>query len=88
MQLAVDDAHQMLALRNSRSALVMQHTLEDMALPQQLDVSNHTIDGHMRAAIDLLEIALVLSKQITDRSILPKRRALRKVLQELAETLQ
>jgi hypothetical protein len=88
LQLAVTDAHEMLALRNSRPALVMQSALEDMEPVRTIDASNHAVDGHMRAAIDLLEVALVLSRQITDSSILPKRRALRKVLEELAQTLQ
>jgi len=87
LHLAVADADQMLALRNSRAAVVMQSALDEMQDPRDVVPTNHTVDGHLRATIDLLESALVLSKQVGDRSTAPQRRAIRRALKELAEIL-
>jgi hypothetical protein len=88
MCLAVKDADTMLALRNSKHCGVMFDALEQMSVPEDIAASEHNVDGCIRAAVDILESALVLAGHVDDRSIIPKRGALRKILKELASTLR
>ncbi len=87
LHLATTDADEMLALRNSRAAVVMQNVLDGLSEANPLAPTGHSVDGQIRAAIDLLESALVLSKQIGDRASSPQRRGIRRALKELAEIL-
>ncbi len=88
LHLATTDADEMLALRNSRHASVMFDALESLGEPVPITASESSVDGYIRASIDVLEAALVLAAQLEDRTIAPKRGALRRILKELAMTLR